>query len=179
MFKKLFLCLLLTTNLYPVSQADNDKYSPVVITAMILGAGIIALDLYAFANSTILEELISGNDEAVGKVLVKIITTITASMGVLAIPELYPISKEIYEYTFPTEEQKAIDKAEAAAAIENINFIDAKVKLRNCLMNSKSNCEKNTSGCPTDCEELAQNLIALGHQDEVNRMTKALNACGQ
>ncbi|AXK61167.1 hypothetical protein C0J27_05555 [Candidatus Chromulinivorax destructor] len=100
-------------------------------------------------------------------------------MGVLAIPELYPISKEIYEYTFPTEEQKAIDKAEAAAAIENINFIDAKVKLRNCLMNSKSNCEKNTSGCPTDCEELAQNMIALGHQDEVNRMTKALNACGQ
>lgn len=179
MIKRLSLCLLLTTNLYSVEQTKQDKLSPVVITAMIVGAGIIALDLYAFSNSTILEELISGNDEAVGKILVKIITTITASMGVLAIPQLYPISKEIYEYTFPTEEQKAIKEAETAAAIENINFIDAKVKLRNCLMKSKADCEKNSSGCPTACEELAQNLIALGYQDEVDRMTRALNEFGQ
>lgn len=179
MFKKLFLCFLLTTNLYPVSQADNDKYSPVVITAMIVGAGIIALDLYAFANSTILEELISGDDDALGKVLLKIITTIHTSMGVLAIPELYPISKEIYEYIFPTEEQISIDKAARIEIHEKLKYLKAEERFCDCMIAHKSGSEKNSSGCPTACEELAQSLIALGHQDEVDRMTRALNEFGQ
>ena len=179
MFKRLSLCLLLTTNLCSAEPTESDKLSPVVITAMVVVIGVIVLDLYVFANSDRLEKIISGDEKAVGEAINKITTAIAATMGVIAIPQLYPISQEIYEYTFPTEEQKAIQEVKTAAAIENINFIDAKVKLRNCLMKSKSDCEKNSSGCPAGCEELAQNLIELGHQDEVDRMIKALNEFGQ
>jgi len=175
MLKQLSLCLLLTVNLYPADHIEQDKLTPIVVTAMILGVGIIGLDLYLFSNSERLEKLISGDEKVIGESIAKIITVITAGMGVLAIAELYPISKEIYEYTFPTEEQKVAQQADAIVTQANIQQCQAKINFRNCLMNSKSNSEENSSGCPLQCEELAARFIEAGGSNEVNRMTKVYN----
>ena len=169
MYKKLFLCLLLTTNLYPVEQTESDKLSPMLVTAMVLGVAIISLDIYVFVNSDQLEKLISGDEKTVAEVITKIITIISA---VYAIPKLYPMSKEIYEYTFPTEEQRAAKETSIIAATANIKFYEARVKFRDCLMKHKSGCEKNALGRPDDCEGLAQAFIACGGAEEVDRMTE-------
>ena len=171
MYKKLFLCLLLTTNLYPVEQTESDKLSPMVVTAMILGAAIIGLDIYVFVNSDQLEKLISGDEKTVAEVITKIITIIGA---VYTIPKLYPISKEIYEYTFPTEEQRAAKQADEIAAHEKLKYLKAEEKFFDCLMKHKSGCDKHALGRPHDCEELAQMFIAVGGSEEVARITHDL-----
>lgn len=174
MLKKILLCLMITVNTYSTEEIklnSNDNLSPVVIAAMVIGVGAIALDIYLFSNSEKLEKLISREEKAIHEVATKIVSYITVAIGVFSIPQIYPISKEIYEYTYPSEEQKAM----MADAAKELIYLQAEDKFRDCCIKSTLKSTMNSFNRPVDCEELAQALIACGGQDEVNRITDIFN----
>jgi len=175
MFKKLFLCLFLTTDLYPAEQERNDTLSTAAMTAVIVTAGALVFAMYA-SDEKKFEELTSKlSDGDIAKMLEVAgawFTLTQVMQGLIYAPDTF---KEAYKDWFPTEEQIAIDKVETAAAIEKIKLFEARNRLRECFMKHKSGCEKNALGRPADCEELAQIFASLGGQDEVDGMTKAFN----
>lgn len=96
---------------------------------------------------------------------------IVVATAVYSVTQLQPIVKETIEIFYPTKEQRAREDK----AGEVVEYIAARVKLRNCLMGSKSGCEKNVDGCPCVCEEAATAFAMIGGETEVERMVSALN----
>ena len=176
MYKKLFLCLLLTTDLYPAEQGKNDELSTVAMTAVIVTAGALVFAMYA-SDEKKFEELTSKLSEGdIAKIFEVagawlILTEIIQSL--LYVPTTY---KEVCKDWFPTEEQIAIDEAEVVKAHDKLKYLKAEESFFDCMIASnKSGAEKNSLGCPVECEELAQKFTSLGGQSEVDRITKAFN----
>lgn len=179
MFKKLLLCLLLTTDLYSTDQEQNNKLSPYAVTAVVVVAGGLLYAMYA-SDDQKFEELTSKLlDGDLGKILEVagswfILTQLIENL--MYTPQAF---KQAYKDCFPTEEQVAIDKAAKAEIHEKLKYLKAEESFLDCFMSNKSNYEKNSLGCPTACEELAQALIDLGGKNEVDKMTQALKLYGK
>lgn len=179
MFKRLFLCLLLTADLYPTEQGNSEKISTVTMTAVIVVAGALVFAMYA-SDEDKFEELTSkSSDGDLTKILEvagswMIVTE--AIQGLMYAPTIF---KEAYQDWFPTEEQIAIDKAAEIEAHDTLKYLKAEESFFDCMIAHKSGFEKNSSGCPVLCGELAQAFIDLGGQSEVDRMTKVVNGYGK
>ena len=175
MFKRLFLCLFLTTDLYPAEQGRNDTLSTAAMTAVIVAAGALVFAMYA-SDEENFEELTSklsdGDVVKIFEVAGAWFTVTQVIQGLIYAPTTY---KEFCEDWLPTEEQIATKKANTAIAIEKLKYFKAEENFLDCIMGSKPDCEKNDLGRPTRCEELAQIFIGLGGQVRVNEMTEAFN----
>lgn len=98
---------------------------------------------------------------------------VTASA--FATAQLYPIGKEIYEATFPTEEQKAAQEAKTVASRKRLAILKTEGELVGCLMRSRANVQIRTSGIPMGCEEAARFYELAAGTAELEKMIKTFN----
>jgi|GEM_PF-2139252 len=175
MLKRLVLCLLLTTNLYSVEQSEDDNLSTAVMTAVIVTAGTVVLAIYGH-DSTELDQLIlkvgSGDVIKALEVLGVWMVLTQVAQGLIAAPTML---KKRYKDSFLTEEQKSILRVEEKAIIEKGVYLKARIKLRNYLINSKYESEKNDINCPIACEEMAREFIVCGGKGEMIEMISDFN----
>lgn len=173
MLKKIFF-LLLCTNLCASEKPEGNSSFRTAVAAGAIGLGS-AVFLMLSSNSEVLEAYsrLSGEDAkkilALGRAGISIAAT---AAGAFATARLYPIGKEIYESTFPSEEQKKAREASIIASSRRLALFKAEGEFRECLLSSKLGSEKNASGVPSACEEAARMLELLGAESEVARMTQ-------
>ncbi len=82
----------------------------------------------------------------------------------------YKIGQEIRRHNYPTEEEKgrANDIAEVYA------FVIAEKEFRRCMAQNRV-AQRNISGRPQACEEIASLFSMLGGKNEVNQLTAIYN----
>jgi hypothetical protein len=176
MLKKALL-MLLCTNLCASEKPEGSSAFRAAVTAGAIGFGSIAYIMVS-SNSDMLEasSRLSSDDIqrilAFGRAGISIAAT---AVGAFATAQLYPIGKEIYESTFPTKEQKAIQEARTIASGKKLAILKAEEGFRSCLINNRANSQINASGIPTTCEEAARFYALTAGISELNQMTKTFN----
>lgn len=86
---------------------------------------------------------------------------------IFAAVKVYEIGKDINALLNPTEEQKE----RKIKARESRKLIEARVNFRDCLMKNHR-LEKNQSGRPTVCEDMAKMFALIGGQAALDEMTQ-------
>lgn len=82
----------------------------------------------------------------------------------------------LYDYNNPDEEKKA----RLSQAREINDYIGAKRAFRTCLKNNLKTTQRNASGIPTSCEDLANMFaIAAGSRTELDEMTEVFKSLYQ
>jgi len=168
MFKKLLL-LLLSMNLF-ASDNDKPKNSSTSTTmiviycvggVIVIAGGVLAAPLVLPA-STILAMQTSA--VAAGTSVANAIVVATpyakgVSFGVSA-------GRVARPYVIQTTDEQLAEflKAEAAELLEE------KTKLSKCLVKNKTSSQRDTLGCPMDCQDAAYAFALIAGQNELDRM---------
>ena len=186
------MLILSSTECFCLLDGINEKAAKVIaphLVGMAEGVGAKAAESFAPAIVDATKALADSNVEIakigadLGEKAVQTGGVITTIFGVAAIiwasfdsfVKMQPISKEIYEYYYPTEEQIAMKEARTAAAKIKLKNLKIEEKFLDCIMNTNSKTEKNSSGCPIICEEAAILFAAVAGEVEVDRMVAGLN----
>jgi len=61
---------------------------------------------------------------------------------------------------------------------ERLDFIDAKIKFKKCVTDSKPEDEKTKTGIPVQCKELARTFLACGGKEEIIKIIMDLEDFG-
>ncbi|HEX2977884.1 MAG TPA: hypothetical protein VHO47_02080 [Candidatus Babeliales bacterium] len=93
---------------------------------------------------------------------------VAAGVGIciLAATQVYTVGKDIHSYLNPTDEE--IDRQ--LKARESFEALHAKREFRKCIMQNH-NHEKNESGHPVECEQLAKMFAAMSGKLALDEMT--------
>jgi hypothetical protein len=183
--KKLFLtpffCISLSLSPYywdplgAIGTVDKAKEIVEVLVPVVENVTEQAVNIAKIASPTVVDASRGIGAEAASKIGVeasKVFAPIGyAAVTIYGIHSLYPIGKEIYKETFPSEEEKDAKKVNAILSRKRLNFLETEEKFRNCLLNSKPGSKLNGSGRPEPCEESARLLELFGAESEVARMT--------
>lgn len=81
-----------------------------------------------------------------------------------------PLVNKAIEIYCPNAEQEAAN----AEANEHSNYINSRIKFRNCVLDSKPENEKTSQGIPVTCKELARIFVAAGGKDELIKIISDL-----
>ncbi|MBI2774735.1 hypothetical protein HYX58_01900 [Candidatus Dependentiae bacterium] len=90
---------------------------------------------------------------------------------VLAATQVVAVGKDLHSYLNPTDEE--IDKQQRAR--ESYEALHAKREFRKCIMQNH-NHEKNESGRPAECEQLAKMFAAMNGKQALDEMTATFNS---
>lgn len=93
------------------------------------------------------------------------VNVLGAAVGIWGSWKLYTAATEIYRYNHPSEEEQARENE----AAEKNKLFKAKHEFRTCLMD-KAPTERNLSGLPTACEEVARMFGMIAGASELNNM---------
>lgn len=159
MLKKLLLVPLIST-LYVA--ADQSSFSTLGIEAATLAVYTIIPKLINASSGLNAEKT-----DAIVTVGNRLITLAGAAVSVYAIAQLYSVGKELYSHHFPTRLQKA---RIADARMRNQVF-EARQAFRTCLINNQKS-QRDASGRPAVCEDLASMLAAIAGRSELDEITK-------
>jgi len=178
MFKNFLLCLLCSANVYSVERTKYDILEMGFTTAVVIGAGVIVALIYSLDEEEfklLKQELNSGEPDKLSEIVNFGLLTASAVGGICVISQIYPISKEIYEYIFPTEEQKAIQEKVQKKAEKKLKYLQAEAKFVDCMIGSKFSSDVNKFNRPTACEDAAHMLTLCGGSNKVIEVTDIFN----
>ncbi len=97
------------------------------------------------------------------------------AVAIYGATQLYPIGKEIYEATFPSEEQQKAYAGRLINARNKLRVLEAEEKFTECMLKSKSDALRNNSGLPFECEGSARIFAMLGGKNQIKDMTETFN----
>ena len=171
MLKK-FLYLLLSMNLCAVGndKQENTSTSTTMIVmycvggVVVIAGGVLAAPLVLPATTI---AAIQTSAAAAG--------VSVANAFVVATPYAHGVSygisgaRALRPYVIQTIEEQLADFLKKEAA----ELAKEKTKLSKCLMNHKSDSQRDSSGCPTLCEDIAFTFAILAGQDEFDKVMKS------
>lgn len=168
MFKKLLLIALVGANLH----AEEPSQSFTLFNSGISPTESVGIGLAAYLLCDVIPQVLKTskvNDKIEQGTVTSLKSLNTAAQITLAIycaAKLCVVAKDLYDYCYPSETQKAI--TQAAAKVNKL--FRAKQGFRTCLMNNATS-PRNDSGIPTACQELANAFGAVAGQPALDEMT--------
>jgi|GEM_PF-2289906 len=103
-------------------------------------------------------------------------TTVVGKSAVLAAPYATGVTvsiigaRAIRPYVIQTTEEKLAQFIQEEA----IELLQVKTELSTCLMKYKSDCQRDSLGCPIACQDIADTFIILAGQDEYDKIIKKI-----
>lgn len=168
MFKKLSLTILLSVSLCAAEPLNGlTPYTPRP-TSYAAGWDVVITMLVLVTIPRLLKER-SKIDEKKKDYKVKIAECLLIGAGtawcLYELSKLCAVAKNIYDYNFPSEAEKVIRKASAAAG----EMLKSKRELRSCFM-SNATTSRNEAGLPTACENFSNTYRTLAGQPALDEM---------
>ncbi len=161
MFKKSLL-ILLGTNLCAAEEIENPRPTKTSNTSFeAIGIGVAAYVVY-----TIIPK-IEGCDNALGKGLATVAGT---AVGLYGVSKLYTIASGINEQNVSSDDKKA----RINLARQKNDLFAARKEFKSCLMKNIKT-ERNDSGRPVACEDLASIFAMIAGKSELDQMTTTFN----
>ena len=173
MLKKIFLCSLLSANLF-ASDNDKPKNSSTSTTmiviycvggVVVIAGGVLAAPLVLPASTVL---AIQTSAAAAG--------TSVANAFIVATPYAQGVSfgvsagRAARPYIIQTIDEQLVEllKAEAAELFKEKN------NLIKCFIKNKADTQKDSLGCPTACEDIADTFAILAGRDEFDKVMKSM-----
>jgi len=169
MLKKLLLIVLCSSNLYATEPFKNLTISKPNVTLYVTTGDLVGTLLMTAIIPNMIKSYLDVDDTKDSRkdVFCKyFLIGIEAALVMYYIVKLCVTAKRIYDYSFPTEAEKALRKA----AAEMNKIFDAQSDLRNCLMRNARN-PRNDAGLPTMCENLVNTYRTVAGQPALDEMT--------
>lgn len=173
---KLLLLLLLSANLSALDNDPSNSMLPTTTTIIIYGVGgavvvvggVIAAPLVLPAGTIVIIQTAAAT---VGTQILAAGTYVISNLSVYSWISIgVSGARTVRPYIIQTLEEELVQLIKDEAA----ELLEEKTQLSKCLLKNKVNLQRDSSGCPLACQDIAFTYAILAGEDEFNKVIKSL-----